>query len=95
MRAISSLDRFQAQSIWEMSDYSLFNAYQGMYQMGSPYWERFFPPTVAALLASQQSNGSWEPESLLRDRQYGNSYTTALVVLSLGAPNQFLPIFQR
>jgi len=75
--------------------YSLFNSCQGMYQMGSPYWEKFFPRTVAALLASQRPDGSWEPETLRRDRQYGNSYTTALVVLSLGAPNQFLPVFQR
>ena len=66
-----------------------------MYQMGSPYWEKFFPHTVAALLANQQADGSWDAESLQRDRPFGNSYTTALVVLSLGAPNQFLPVFQR
>jgi hypothetical protein len=27
--------------------------------------------------------------------KYGRAYTTALVVLALGAPNQLLPIFQR
>jgi hypothetical protein len=75
--------------------YSLFNACQGMYQMGNPYWEKFFPHTVATLLTNQQADGSWEAESLARDRPFGNSYTTALVVLSLGAPNQFLPVFQR
>jgi hypothetical protein len=75
--------------------YSLFNACQGMYQMGSPYWEKFFPHTVATLLANQQTDGSWDAENLQRDRPFGNSYTTALVVLSLGAPNQFLPVFQR
>jgi hypothetical protein len=75
--------------------YSLFNACQGMYQMGSPYWEQFFPRTVSALLASQRPDGSWEAEGLQRDRPFGNSYTTSLVVLSLGAPNQFLPVFQR
>jgi hypothetical protein len=75
--------------------YSLFNACQGMYQMGNPYWQKFFPHTVATLLANQQADGSWDAESLARDRPFGNSYTTALVVLSLGAPNQFLPVFQR
>jgi hypothetical protein len=75
--------------------YSLFNACQGMYQMGSPYWEKFFPHTVATLLANQQADGSWDAENLQRDRPFGNAYTTALVVLSLGAPNQFLPVFQR
>jgi hypothetical protein len=75
--------------------YSLFNACQGMYQLGSPYWEKFFPRVVATMLAHQNPNGSWSAESLQRDRPFGNSYTTALSVLALGAPNQFLPVFQR
>lgn len=75
--------------------YSLFMCCQGMYQMGSPYWEQFFPRTVRAVLAHQQPDGSWDAESFQRDRRYGNSYTTAMVVLALGAPNQLLPIFQR
>jgi hypothetical protein len=75
--------------------YSLFMCCQGMYQMGSPYWEQFFPPTVRIVLDHQQSDGSWDAESYQRDRQYGNSYTTALTILSLGAANQLLPIFQR
>jgi hypothetical protein len=75
--------------------YSLFNCCQGMYQLGSPYWEQFFPPTVRVLLTHQRPNGSWDAESYQRDGKFGNSYTTALVVLSLGAPNQFLPVFQR
>ncbi len=75
--------------------YSVFMCCQGMYQMGSPYWEQFFPRTVRAVLAHQQPDGSWEAESFQRDRKYGNCYTTAMVILALGAPNQFLPIFQR
>jgi hypothetical protein len=75
--------------------YSLFMCCQGMYQMGSPYWEQFFPRTVCAILGHQNSDGSWDAERNAHDRLYGNSYTTALVVLSLGASNQLLPIFQR
>ena len=75
--------------------YSLFNSCQAMYQMGSPYWEQFFPHTVTAVLAHQRRDGSWDVENIKRDRAFGNPYTTALVVLSLGAPNQFLPAFQR
>lgn len=75
--------------------YSLFMCCQGMYQMGSPYWEKFFPRTVRAVLAHQQPDGSWDAESFQRDRKYGNSYTTAMVILAVGAPNQLLPIFQR
>jgi hypothetical protein len=75
--------------------YSLFNATQAMYQLGGDYWKEYFPRTVATLLDNQHPDGSWDAESLPRDQQFGNAYTTALVVLSLGAPNQFLPIFQR
>ncbi len=75
--------------------YSLFNCCQGMYQLGSPYWEQFFPRTARVVLAHQQPDGSWDAESYDRDRPFGNSYTTALVLLSLGAPNQLLPVFQR
>jgi hypothetical protein len=75
--------------------YSLFSSCYGMYQLGGDNWAKFFPPTVRSLLAHQAADGSWEAESFQRDRAFGNSYTTALVVLSLGAPNQFLPVFQR
>ena len=75
--------------------YSLFNCCQGMYQLGSPYWEQFFPGTVRTVLDHQMADGSWDAESYHRDRAFGNSYTTALVLLSLGAPNQLLPVFQR
>lgn len=75
--------------------YSLFMCCQGMYQMGSPYWERFFPRTIRAVFNRQHRDGSWEAESYQRDGRFGNSYTTALVLLAIGAPNQMLPIFQR
>ncbi len=75
--------------------YSAFNCCQAMYQLGGDYWREFFPPLARTLIASQQPDGSWQAESHDDDRQYGNSYTTALVLLSLGAPNQLIPIFQR
>jgi len=75
--------------------YSLFNCCQGMYQLGGRYWEEFFPRVVHALLENQQPDGSWPAESHFHDGQFGNAYTTALVVMTLGAPNQLLPIFQR
>ena len=75
--------------------YGLFLCCQGMYQLGGEYWEKFYPRVVHTVLAHQRPNGSWAPESHFHDAQYGNSYTTALVVLCLGAPNQLLPIFQR
>ena len=75
--------------------YSLFNSCQGMYQLGSPYWDEFFPRMVRTVLANQLPDGSWEAERYQGDQVYGNAYSTALIVLTLGAPNQLLPIFQR
>jgi hypothetical protein len=75
--------------------YSVFQCCQGMYQLGGKRWKEFFPPVVKTLLANQQSSGAWEPESHFYDAQFGNAYTTALVVLSLGATNELLPIYQR
>lgn len=75
--------------------YSLFNCCQGMYQLGGDYWRQFFPPTVEVLLANQQPDGSWPPDEHAFDAQFGSAYTTALVLMTLGAPNQLLPIFQR
>lgn len=75
--------------------YGLFNSCQGMYQLGGEYWKQFFPPTVATLLEHQQPDGSWPSDSHWHDGQFGNAYTTALVVMTLGAPNQLLPVFQR
>jgi hypothetical protein len=75
--------------------YGVFNCCQGMYQLGGRYWAEFFPRAVKTLLANQRADGSWEAESHHYDARFGNSYTTALVVLTLGAPNQLLPIYQR
>jgi hypothetical protein len=75
--------------------YGLFMCCQGMYQLGGRYWEKFFPPIVETLLTNQQPNGSWPAENHHYDARFGNGYTTALVLLTLGAPNQLLPIYQR
>jgi hypothetical protein len=75
--------------------YSVFHCCQGMYQLGGRYWEAFFPRVVKVLLANQRPDGSWAAESHFYDGQFGNAYTTALVLLTLGAPNQLLPIYQR
>jgi hypothetical protein len=75
--------------------YGLFLCCQAMYQLGGTYWEKFYPKAVHTLLDNQQPDGSWAAESHFHDGQFGNAYTTALVVLTLGAPNQLLPIFQR
>ena len=73
--------------------YGLFLCTQAMYQSGDKYWAQFFPPVVDVLLANQQENGAWPSDKL--DWKVGNCYSTSLCILSLSAPNQLLPIFQR
>lgn len=85
-REIESKDRYH---------YALFNCCQGMYQLGGRYWAEFFPSTAQTLIDHQLPDGSWPADSRGSDSPYGKSYSTSLVLLSLGAPNQLLPIFQR
>lgn len=75
--------------------YAVFNSCQGMYQLGGRYWDEFFPKMARTLINNQHAEGSWDTDSHMFDSKYGNAYTTALMTIALGAPNQLLPIFQR
>ncbi|MCA9238635.1 MAG: terpene cyclase/mutase family protein [Planctomycetales bacterium] len=75
--------------------YGLFNCSQAMYQLGGRHWEQFYPTAVRVLLANQRPDGSWPIDSNGLDGKYGACYSTSLAVLTLAAPNQLLPIFQR
>ena len=77
----------------EQYHYACLLCTQAMFQLGGKFWEQFFPPLVDTLLANQQPNGAWPPETA--EPQFGNCYSTSLCVLSLSVPNQILPIFQR
>lgn len=79
----------------EIYHYSVFYCTHAMYQMGGEYWKQFFPRLAKTLLENQNRNGSWDVERHPNDLRWGNSFTTAMVVLSLSAPNEMLPIFQR
>ncbi len=86
-RPASKLDRYH---------YSVFQCTQAAYQLEDEYWNKFYPPVFRTLLNHQSANGSWARENTHHgDGRYGSVYTTSLVVLSLCAPNQLLPIFQR
>jgi len=76
--------------------YGLFHAVPAMYQLGGKHWEQFFPTTVSTLLRHQGPRGNWMPEHTAENpQQFGDVYTTALVVTALNTPNQLLPIFQK
>jgi hypothetical protein len=75
--------------------YGVFCACHAMHQLGGKYWREFYPPVAKVILANQRTNGSWSADSHFMDGMFGNAYTTALMILTLGASNQLLPIFQR
>ena len=75
--------------------YSTYYCSQAMAQLGGRHWKGFFPSLAAVLVRGQQSNGSWPPEPNGSDRSFGNTYTTAMAILSLTPPLQLLPVYQR
>lgn len=79
----------------ERYHYGLLTCSQAMYQLGGEYWQSFFPSTARTIAQSQRPNGSWPRESHRRDQMYGDAYTTAICLITLGTPNDLLPIFQR
>ncbi|MEQ8765983.1 MAG: terpene cyclase/mutase family protein [Planctomycetota bacterium] len=52
-------------------------------------WNRWYPRTKALLFRRQHANGSWT------SLQYGSEYATAMSLIVLAVPYQYLPIFQR
>ena len=74
--------------------YSAFYCSQAMFQLGKPYWSRFYPILVETLLRHQHSDGRWTVDAS-GDKRFGDTFRTALAVLALSPPYQVLPIFQR
>lgn len=74
--------------------YSMFYSSQAMFHLGGHYWSRFYPRMANTLLLNQRADGSW-PVDATKDAMWGNSYSTALAILSLTPPFQLLPIYQR
>lgn len=75
--------------------YSTYYCSQAMAQLGGRHWKVFFPTLVHTLLQGQESSGEWPPEPYGSDSMFGNTYTTAMAVLSLTPPLQLLPVYQR
>lgn len=85
------------QTVGGRGDRYFYGAYycsQAMAQLGGDYWKKFFPPLAKTFLQHQTSEGSWGAEEG-GDQIFGQTYTTALAVLTLTPPFQLLPIYQR
>jgi hypothetical protein len=68
--------------------YGQYYAAQAMWQAGDENWTRWYPAARDDLIAHQHADGSWlDP--------IGNEVATAMALVVLQMPNNYLPIFQR
>lgn len=73
--------------------YAFYYCSQAMFQLGGKYWDEFAPYMYESLLEHQRPDGSWGNPG--EDGSFGNTYTTALAVLTLTVSARQLPIYQR
>ncbi|MBL8815504.1 MAG: terpene cyclase/mutase family protein [Planctomyces sp.] len=73
--------------------YALYYCAQATFQLGDRYWKKFAPFMYETLLSEQREDGSWGVPS--EGGAFGNTYTTALAVLTLTVSARQLPIYQR
>jgi hypothetical protein len=68
--------------------YGHYYAAQAMWIRGGSDWEEWFPAIRAELVRRQQTAGYWS-DSICQE------YGTAMALIILQIPNNYLPIFQR
>lgn len=76
-------------NMWGHWYYSHLYYAQARYQRGGREWERYYRAISLRLASMQSSDGSWMGD------QVGTSYGTALALIILQLPYQYVPIFQR
>jgi len=73
--------------------YGLYYAAHAMHQVGGKKWEDWYAKTRDRLLPKQSPAGSWAG-GLGSDDGVGPAYQTAIAVIVLSVPMNYLPIFQ-
>ena len=70
--------------------YGQYYAALAMWTAGGDYWPLWFPAIRDELLSkARQGNGHW------LDNSYGEAYATAMALIVLQLPNNYLPILQK
>ena len=63
-----------------------------MHQVGGKKWEDYYGRMKTRLLATQKPAGDWSDKY---EANVGPQYQTAIAVLILSVPANYLPIYQR
>lgn len=69
--------------------YAHYYAVQAAWHAGGDIWRAWYPAMREVLLTLQLPGGNWT------DPGIGNEYATAMALIALQVPNNYLPIFQR
>lgn len=69
--------------------YGHYYAAQAMWIAGGRYWREWFPAVRDELLSLRQGDGTWS------DGRFDRHYCTAMALIVLQIPNNYLPILQR
>lgn len=72
--------------------YGHYYAAHALHQVGGKPWEEYYERMKKNLLAIQEKNGQWKDS---RESGVGSAYQTAIAVLILSVPTDYLPIYQR
>jgi Prenyltransferase and squalene oxidase repeat len=72
--------------------YGHYYACHAFYQIGGKDWDDYYSTIKKQFLQMQQADGSW---SRMEPQSAGPVYQTAIAVLALSVPADYLPIFQR
>ncbi|WP_186775622.1 prenyltransferase/squalene oxidase repeat-containing protein [Rubripirellula tenax] len=73
--------------------YAAYYCSQAAYQLGGEYWSKTYVPLAETLVAHQHARGNWDEDH--HNREYSDTYSTAMAILALTPPYQLLPIYQR
>ncbi len=72
--------------------YGHYYASHAMHQVGGKKWEDYYGRMKMRLLATQKQGGEWSDKY---EANVGPQYQTAIAVLILSVPANYLPIYQR
>lgn len=72
--------------------YGHYYAAHAFHQIGGKKWEDYYGRMKDTLLSRQKATGEWLERA---EQQNGAAYQTAIAVLILSVPSDYLPIYQR
>ena len=72
--------------------YGHYYAAHAFHQLGGKKWEDYYSRMKDTLLSRQKASGEWFERM---EQQNGAAYQTAIAVLILSVPSDYLPIYQR